>query len=258
LSERLSFMAQTQDHSFVDVLDAEYTDLASATCLLTEDQWNLPTSAEGWSVKNSLSHLADTEDIARHTLTGGPRTFANEAKRLDGRIIPAGVAKGQVMTGAEVFQWFDEASDYNRAALRRTDTSLRVPWGIGMSWRSFVTARLMEMWAHGLEIREALNRPGKDTDRLEYIAWLSLATVPYALNVAHMEIPPDHSLRLELTGPQDQKWAFGPDDATDIIRGDAGLWCRRAVQRITTEEAEGLERIGPLAALAFQYARCYL
>ena len=257
-SEHPGTMPHTQDHSFVDVLDAEYADLASVVCSLTEEQWNLATPADGWSVKNSLSHLADTEDIARHTLTGGPRTFANEVTRLEGRVIAGGVAKGQAMTGTEVLEWFTEASAYNRAAFRRTDTSLRVPWGMGMSWRSFVTARLMETWAHGLEIRAGLLQPGADSDRLEYISWLSLATLPYTLKVAHIEAPAGRDLRLELVGPHGQTWVFGPDDATDIIRGNAGLWCRRAVQRVTMAEAAELERIGPLAEMAFQHARCYL
>jgi len=251
-------MVQSQDHSFVEVLDAEYTDLASVVTSIAGEQWNLATSAQGWSIKNSLSHLADTEEIARHTLTGGPRSLAKEVERLGDRVIAGGVAKGQAMTGADVFRWFEEASDYNRAALRRTDTNLRVPWGLGMSWRSFVTARLMELWAHGLEIRTALHEPGTDTGRLEYIAWLSFATLPYAFDVARVEIPAGRSLRLELVGAEGQEWNFGTDDATDIIRGDAGLWCRRAVQRLTVEEAGDLKRTGPLAELAFRNARCFL
>jgi uncharacterized protein (TIGR03084 family) len=240
------------------VLDAEHADLDNVLSDLSREDWDLETPAIGWTIKDSLSHLADTELIARHTVTGGPRSLTREVDRNGKRVIDAGVDAGRAMAGEEVHAWFLAASAYNRAALRRVDTSLRVPWGLGMSWRTFVTARLMEAWAHGLDIRAGLRRPGGDSDRLQHVAWLSLSSLRYAFHVAGVEMPQQRSLRLELTGPRDEEWRMGPNDATDVIRGPAGVWCRRAVQRLTPDEASGLELEGPLAELAFRHARCFL
>lgn len=250
-------MAEAQDHSFVDELDAEHDDLEALLGTLGADEWLVDTPAAGWTVRDSMSHLADTEDIARHTSTGGPRALALESQRT-GNVIQSGVDKGRAMSGDEVREWFGAAAAYNRAALRRVDLGLRVPWGLGMSWRTFVTARMMEAWAHGLDVRAAVGRPGVDTDRLRHIAWLSSSSLPYAFRVAGVDAPEGHTLRLELEGPSGDVWRLGPDDATDVVRGSAGVWCRRAVQRMSPEEADAIERDGPLAELAFRNARCFL
>jgi uncharacterized protein (TIGR03084 family) len=246
------------DRGFVGVLEAEQADLQAVLSDISDRQWESATPAAGWSVKDSVSHLADTEAIARHTATGGPRSLAREVERTNGRVIEAGVELGRAMSGDAVRAWFFSASEYNRAALRRVDTSLRVPWGLGMGWRTFVTARLMETWAHGLDIRAGLGCPSQDSERLQHIAWLSLSSLPYAFRVAQIEMPAGGSLRLELTGPSGESWRIGPDDATDIIRGPAGLWCRRAVQRIGPDAASELAVRGPLAELAVVHARCFL
>jgi uncharacterized protein (TIGR03084 family) len=251
-------VSDRQDHDFVDVLDAEHADLEIVLSGLSRRQWEFETPAVGWTVKDSVSHLADTELIARHTVTGGPRALAHEIGRTNGAVIESGVDAGRLMSGDAVRAWFRATSEYNRAALRRVDTTLRVPWGLGMGWRTFVTARLMEAWAHGLDIRAALGRPARDTDRLQHVAWLSLSSLPYAFRFARLDMPTERSLRLELEGPEGENWIIGPDDATDTIRGPAGVWCRRAVQRIPPDQASDLELNGPLAELAFANARCFL
>jgi uncharacterized protein (TIGR03084 family) len=127
-----------------------------------------------------------------------------------------------------------------------------------MGWKAFVTARLMEHWAHGLDIHAATGRPAADTDRLRHVAWIGISALPYAYGVAAVEPPPDHTLRFELTGPSGDVWAFGPGEATDVISGPASEWCRLAVQRITRDEAPNLRAEGPLADLALRSARAFL
>jgi uncharacterized protein (TIGR03084 family) len=127
-----------------------------------------------------------------------------------------------------------------------------------MGWRAFVTARTMEHWAHGLDIRAAVNQPAADTDRLQPIAWLGYSSLPYAFERADVQPPSGHTLRIDVTGPNREMWTYGPPDATDVISGPAGIWCRRAVQRITPEDASELSADGPLAELAVRHARAFL
>src|SRR5437588_2242952 len=89
-------------------------------------------------------------------------------------------------------------------------------------------------WAHGLDIRAAVERPGTDTDRLRHVAWISAQAVPYAFNFAGVDAPQGHTLRFELTGPD---CAFGSADATDVVRGPTGQWCRLAAQRVSLADA---------------------
>jgi uncharacterized protein (TIGR03084 family) len=251
----------TDPHSFVDVLEAEQNELEDLLVTLADEDWRTPTPAEGWDVRDSVSHLADTEEIAHDTVTGGERNLGVEVERreAEGGVIQYGLSRGRVMQCGEVRRWWSEASRRNRAALRVADPESRVPWGLGMAWRSFVTARLMEHWAHGLDIRAAVGQPAPDTDRLEPIAWLCYSTLRYGFHVDGVEPPGGHTLRIELHGPAGETWVFGPKDASDSIVGPAGVWCRRAVQRISVAEAEpSLTVDGPLAELALHHARAFL
>jgi uncharacterized protein (TIGR03084 family) len=248
-------------HQFVDVLEQEQRELEGLLLTLDDAAWRTPTPAEGWTVKDSVSHLADTEEIAHDTVTGGERnlTAESERRKADGGVVPYGVARGRKMAGQEVQRWWSMAADRNRRGLRQADPRARVPWGLGMAWQSFVTARLMEHWAHGLDIRAALRRPAVDTERLQHIARLGYGALPYGFRVAGVEPPSNRTLRLEVTGPNGESWTYGPEDATDSITGPAGVWCRRAVQRMSVGEAQPLlEANGPLAELAIQHARAFL
>jgi uncharacterized protein (TIGR03083 family) len=113
----------------------------------------------------------------------------------------------------------------------------------------------MEHWAHGLDIRAAVDRPGTDTDRLRHVAWIGVNALPYAFGVAGVEPPAGRTLGFELVGPD---LALGPSDATDVVRGPTGQWCRLAVQRITRDQAPDLVAEGPLAELALSHARAFL
>lgn len=250
----------TNDRAILDDYQAEQQDLYDLLVTLSQDEWLRPTPAAGWDVRDQVSHLADTEEVAYDTMTGGPRTLNEEAARHPSgdAFTEAGCDRGRAMAPAEVLDWWWTAAERVRKTMASLDTSVRVPWGLGMGWRAFVTARLMEHWAHGLDVRAAVGRPGTDTNRLQHVAWISARAVPYALRVGRAEAPEGHTLRFELTGPDGDTWNFGPDDATDRITGPASQWCRLAVQRITLADAPDLKADGPLAELALRHARAFL
>ena len=217
-------------------------------------------------MRDQVAHLAHTEELSRETAGGGPAGLDAEIARYGGdgqAMIDAGAARGRSMRPSELRDWWWTAAAANRRTLAALDSSVRVPWGLGMGWRAFVTARLMEHWAHGLDIRSAIGRPGVDTQRLRHVAWIATSALPYAFSVAGVTPPEDRTLRVELTPPPDVKvghelWTFGPPDATDRLSGPAGQWCRRAVQRATVAETPDLRTEGPLAALALAHARAFL
>ena len=243
-----------------DDYEAEQTELHDLLLTIDDADWRRPTPAAGWDVRDQVSHLAHTEEVAYDTATGGPRSLGNEtAKYSTGEAFTeAGCDEGRALTGPAVLEWWWSAAGRLRPALRALDDDFRVPWGLGMKRRSFVTARLMEHWAHGLDIREALGVEAVDTSRLRHVAWIGYSALPYAFGVAGIDAPAGHTLRLELTGPDGESWTYGPDDATDRITGPAGVWCRRATQRITAAEAGTLHAEGPLAELALANARSFL
>ena len=61
----------------------------------------------------------------------------------------------------------------------------RVVWyGPSMGSKSFLTARLMEVWAHGQDILDAVGLKREETDRLHHIAQLGFITRSGLLSVA--------------------------------------------------------------------------
>ena len=248
------------DRSILGDYEQEQRELYDVLRGLDDAEWATPTAAPGWDVRDQVSHLAHTEEVARDTAADGPRSLANETgKYATGEeFTEAGCNQGRAMTPEAVLEWWWAAAARNRETLGALPSTARVPWGLGMGWRAFVTARLMEHWAHGLDIRGAVGAPEIDTDRLRHVAWICYSALPYAFGVAGIDAPAGHTLRLELTGPDGESWNYGPDDATDRITGPAGVWCRRATQRITAAEAGALQADGPLADLALANARAFL
>lgn len=248
------------DRSILDDYEAEQQELYGVLVDLDAEQWLRPTPAAGWDVRDSVSHLADTEEIAVDTATGGPRALNEEAARYPtgDEFTLSGCLKGRAMAPAEVLDWWWSAAARTRSTLASLPTDARIPWGLGMGWRAFVTARLMEHWAHGLDIKAAVGATRPDTDRLRHIAWIGVSALPYAFGVAGVEPPAGHTLRVDLSGPDGKRWSFGQEDGTDRISGPAAQWCRLAVQRIGLPDAPDLVADGPLAALALGHARAFL
>nr|WP_042191228.1 maleylpyruvate isomerase family mycothiol-dependent enzyme [Kibdelosporangium sp. MJ126-NF4]CEL19932.1 hypothetical protein [Kibdelosporangium sp. MJ126-NF4]CTQ97156.1 hypothetical protein [Kibdelosporangium sp. MJ126-NF4] len=240
-------------------LVAEQRAFAKLLSTLDDREWKRPSAAAGWTLRDQVAHLADTEEVAADTLTGGPRAFADEVSQYETaeQFTAAGCRRGDALNPADLIEWWDAASARTRALLAQRTAQERVGWGLGMPSRTFVVARLMEHWAHSLDITDALGIPVTETPRLRHVAELGLRTLRYALGRAKVRPPADHTLRLELTGA-DGVYEAGPADATDVLRGPLVEWCRVATRRSKHGSPDSLRPDGPLAELAVKHARAYL
>ena len=217
----------------------------------SRDEWLRPTPARRWDVRDTISHLADTDEMAIDTIRGGPYALNGlSARAASGDDVTfQGVMRARRLPGAAVLAWWERTSALERDLLAALDPASRVDWGIGMRATSFVSARLMETWAHGLDVHAALGAAPQDTDRLAAVAWLATRALPYAYTVAGRE-PPSEALRVELTLPSGTTWSFGPDDAPARITGPAGQYCRVFVQRLRAADAVDLRADGDAAVEA--------
>jgi uncharacterized protein (TIGR03084 family) len=112
----------------------------------------------------------------------------------------------------------------------------RVPWyGPSMGSKSFLTARLMEAWAHGQDIVDAVAAEREATERLRHISQLGFITRGWTYANRGRDAPtvPVH---VELTSPAGEVWAFGPDDADETIVGSALDFCLVTTQRRHVDE----------------------
>jgi uncharacterized protein (TIGR03084 family) len=239
-------------------LAAEHAELEGLLGGLSDEQWRLPTPAEGWDVRDQVSHLADTNDICVDTVTGGPRPLNEEAFRYPSpeAFTQSGVDKGRAMAPGEVFEWWRTSAARNREVLQAKDARDRVPWGLGMSAKMMATARMMETWAHAGDVRGALGLEPSATPRLRSVAFLTLRAVPYALSYAKVEQPAG-TLRAELSY-NGETWTIGPDDADNLIAGEALEFCRLGIRRTTRAKTTTLTAQGALADAALDNLRAFL
>ena len=217
----------------VNDLEAEQAALAKVLEGLSGADWGTQTPAERWSVHDQVSHLAYFDEAATRAMQDGD-AFAAEVQEMmkdPGNFEATTLKRGRSSTVDDLLAWWRSASSGLVAAAREVDPTDRVPWyGPAMSPASFITARLMETWAHGLDIVDAVGAERPDTDRLRHVAFIGVRARPYSYSVRGMQAP-STPVRVELTSPSGETWVLGDPDATDVIRGTATDFCRVATQR---------------------------
>lgn len=241
--------------SFEDVIKDlvdEYDRLEAILAGLTPDQWSTPSGAPGWTIRDVVTHLAQTEEAVSQSLAAPAGEWTTRDRALDD-VIDAQVQADQAPPAA-VFERWRVARQASVAALRRADPGVAVRWAAApLRPTTLATTRLAEHWAHALDICEPLELPLADTDRLRHIAWLGHATLPYAMRLAGLD-PVD--FRCTLDAPSGATWTYGPSSASEWIRGSAAAFCRVGARRLPGSES-GLEVSGPKAAQALQLLRNY-
>jgi uncharacterized protein (TIGR03084 family) len=231
-----------------DDLLAERADLVELLAPLDEGQWHTPTPAPGWSVLDEVTHLAWFDDAARQALLE-PELFLptrDEALAdVDGYVDRVTQANRH-LAGGQVVAWLERAGEQLVEAARLVDGKVRVPWyGPDMSLASMVTSRIMETWAHGQDVVDGLGLTRPPTDRLRHVAFLGARALPNSYAAQGRPVP-EQPVRVELVGPGGDTWAFGPEDAADVVRGPALDFCLVTTQRRHVADS-ALVAEGPIA-----------
>lgn len=214
-------------------LTAEQASLDTVVADLDSAQWELPTPSPGWAVRDQIGHLAYFDHTAALAITD-PEAFAAERHALlraaDGDAVTLGAARS--MTPDELLNHWRT----NRAALAAAAATCaedaRVEWyGPSMGAKSFLTARLMEAWAHGQDLCDAVGTTREPTDRLRHIAQLGYITRGWTYINRRLDVP-EGEVRVELTAPSGDTWTWGPDHGADAtVTGTALDFCLVTAQR---------------------------
>jgi uncharacterized protein (TIGR03084 family) len=223
-----------------ELLDALLIDLAaegSAVDALVADlderAWRRSTPAEGWTIAHQVAHLKWT-DHAAYLAATSPEAFAAElAKAAEDpeNYVNEGADEGAALAVGELLSTWREGRRELAEALRALPPGTKTPWyGPPMSPASVATGRLMETWAHGQDIADALGARREPTARLRHIAHLGVRTRSYGYLV-HGEQPPDGEVRVELVAPDGSLWTWGPGDSPDRVSGPALDFCLLVTQR---------------------------
>jgi uncharacterized protein (TIGR03084 family) len=229
-----------------DDLRAESQELDRLVADLSAEQWALATPAPGWNIAHQVAHLAWTDRSALVAVTDpdGFRALVEKALAAPGSFVDEGAEEDAGLPPEELLaRWRQGRTDLD-SALRAGPPGARFPWyGPPMSAASMATARLMETWAHGLDVADALGVVRTPTDRLRHVARLGVRTRDFAHGV-HGLTPPADEFRVELTSPSGEMWAYGPEGAAQRVTGPALDFCLLVTQRAHRADLR-LHAVGP-------------
>ncbi len=214
-------------------LRSEHDTLDAIVSTLDADTWNTPTPAEGWSVRDQIGHLTFFDERATWAVAD-PDAFAGDLATAGQDIDAYLVAHLEVVRSSspiEALTAWRAARAALLEALTPLDPATRLPWyGPDMSARSFATARLMETWAHGQDIVDAVGAHRDPTDRLRHVALLGARTIGWSFTINGLDVP-DEDVRVDLTLPSGDRWVWNADARDDVVGGDVEDFCLVVTQR---------------------------
>ncbi|MFD7427658.1 TIGR03084 family metal-binding protein [Streptomyces sp. NPDC059818] len=232
----------------LDDLRSESEELDLLVAGLSAPQWAGATPAAGWTVAHQVAHLSWTDEVALLSVTD-PGQFGDEvAKAMRDPEGFVDEAAGEIVAayapGALLTHW-RAGRERLQEALRAAPAGTRFPWyGPPMSVASMATGRLMETWAHGQDVADALGVTRTPTARLRHVARIGVRARDYAFLVRGIEAPGEE-FRVELEGPDSELIAYGPEGAAQRVTGPLHDFCLLVTQRAHRDDlavrAEGAD-----------------
>lgn len=228
---------------------------------LSGERWSLATPSPRWSIADQIAHLTYFDESATRAIME-PDVFVGDVERLwaaatagDAAMDDITIGEYRALSPPELLERWRCGRRLLLEAAATLAEDTRVAWyGPSMGSKSFLTARLMETWAHGQDVADALGLRRPATDRLRHIARLGFITREWSYANRGLTAP-EEPVRVELTAPNGDRWGFGPADAAARVTGSAAEFCLVVVQRRhlddTQLEASPLAREWLLIAQAF-------
>lgn len=215
-------------------LEAESADADRLVADLADDRWALETPSPGWTIAHQVGHLAWTDAQALLAATDHD-AFAVALAEFADSSQPLGLADRAAAELAALppshllERWRTVRADLARALADRDGE--RLPWfGPPMAVPSMVTARIMETWAHGQDIADALAVLRTPTARLRHVAHIGVRAMPFAYHANGLDAPTD-PIHVELTAPSGELWTWGEPGASQRVSGPALDFCLLVTQR---------------------------
>ncbi len=203
---------------------------------LSDSQWESKTPFCDWTIHDEICHITYFDDKASLAATD-PEGFNRDMEKIFEGItsfedfFEKTLKELKKLAPKELMKyWISERTKMIKAleVLGQTDT---VPWyGPPMNAKSFVVARIMETWAHGQDIADALGLKRKSTDRLKHIAQLGVKTFGWSYANRQLE-KPSQKVCVELTSPSNETWLWNDDQRENWVMGSAEDFCLVVTQR---------------------------
>ncbi|MFJ1619931.1 TIGR03084 family metal-binding protein [Streptomyces sp. NPDC088190] len=214
---------------------------------LSAEQWSAPTPAPGWSIAHQIAHLTWTDEVALLAATDADAFAAEVARAMEApdSFVDRGAEEiAAALAPAALLARWRAGRERLETVLREAPAGTRIPWyGPPMGVASMATARIMETWAHGQDIADALGATRTPTARLRHVARIGVRARDYAYLVRGIKAP-EEEFRVELHSPDGELIAFGPPDAPQRVTGPLVDFCLLVTQRAHRDDL-AVRAVGP-------------
>jgi len=224
-------------------LIAEQDDLDSIVSSLDPGALALATPSPRWSIADQIAHLAFFDKTAALAINDEEAFVAHRKEMLS---TIAGDDSDEATLGAYrsmsddelLASWRSARADLAAAAATLGEKQ-RVEWyGPSMGAKSFLTARLMEAWAHGQDIADTAGVERSPSNRLIHIAQLGVITQKWSFIVRREDpLPIDVAVSLEPPEGGDA-WMWGDQELPDRVTGPAEDFCLVVTQRRHVDDTQ--------------------
>jgi len=237
-------------------LASEHDSLDQVVADLDVSTWQLTTDSPGWTIADQISHLQFFDERAalamndpdafgidrQHLISSAPRDLSVELGR-------------QVSAGELLDAWRHSRRALIEAAMK-VDPTVRVPWyGPSMAVKSFLTARLMECWAHGHDVAEAVGVQRSPSARLKHVAHIGVGARAFSLLINQL-LEDSRPIRVELIAPGGELWTWGDETSDQRVLGEALDFCLVVTQRRTSSDSQ-LTVVGDSATTWMRIAQAF-
>lgn len=170
-----------------------------------DEDFDRPTDCPGWTVKDQISHVVGLEDW----LAGGevPQVEVPDYEHVRnemGGFVEKAVEARRGMRGEDVVEELEDVVAQRLAALRAPgldlDSVVAGSFGPGPA-RDTLPVRILDVWTHEQDIREALGRPGNlDSPAASVVLDLLFRALPRIV-ARDAGIEPGNAVIIDVTGP---------------------------------------------------------
>jgi len=217
-------------------LEKQYQEFDDLVSTLDAESWRSKTPFYDWTIFDQVAHIAFFDHEALFAIQDSLLFKERSKAVMDVIMSDKGLRKftNRLLGIKDPKKLLDFWRDIrSRLILRlcRMSSKERLPWyGPDMSVLSFITARLMETWAHSQDVFDALRKKRIDGERLFHIAHMGVSTLAWSFIIKKLP-PPKINPRVELIGPSGEFWEWGEPDSGEKVWGRADEFCLVVTQR---------------------------
>ncbi|GAA1316675.1 maleylpyruvate isomerase family mycothiol-dependent enzyme [Leucobacter albus] len=241
------------------VLDDASEALDQTVSALPPRRWSRPTPARGWNIATQIGHLVWSDEVSLRALRRDPE-LEQFLARVAGSAVSGFVDRGARERAAlPVLHLLHEWRAGRRALARavlEADPGGRVNLlGQQVLPRTLVAARIVETWAHALDVYDALAMQAPSTAGVNVVARMGMRTREASFRARDIELPVA-AVRVDLAAAHGERLEFGPADAPESVAGDAWSFAAVVTQRRNVADVK-LDVAGDGAARWMRIAQAF-